>query len=201
MKKLEVHDLYRECSLDLFNFNTTDELQDFKETIGQERAIRSLDFGLSLDSTGFNIFILGEHGTGKMTTVRSFLYQKALGEPVPSDWCYVYNFTDPDSPLAIELEPGYAVIFQKDMDDFTKVLKQEIVKAFDSENYEREKSEIVKEFQNKRIDDKIPGNSQSSNELQVWPRNRGFEDKKGSFHSVESTEPFQTSHSKKPGKT
>jgi lon-related putative ATP-dependent protease len=150
MKKLEVHDLYRECSLDLFNFNTTDELQDFKETIGQERAIRSLDFGLSLDSTGFNIFILGEHGTGKMTTVRSFLYQKALGEPVPSDWCYVYNFADPDSPLAVELEPGYAVIFQKDMDETIKILRTEIPKVFESKEYEKQRNKIIDESQKRQ---------------------------------------------------
>ncbi len=150
MKKLEVHELYKECSPDIFHFNTTEELQDFKETIGQERAIRSLDFGLSLDSTGFNIFILGEHGTGKMTTVRSFLHQKALGEPVPSDWCYVYNFNDPDAPLAIELEPGQAILFQKDMDETIKILRTEIPKVFESKEYEKQRNKIIEESQRKQ---------------------------------------------------
>lgn len=150
MKKLEANELYKECNPALFHFNTTEELQDFKETIGQERAIRSLDFGLSLDSTGFNIFILGEHGTGKMTTVRSFLHQKALDEPVPSDWCYVYNFSDPDAPLAIELDPGHAVSFQKDMEETIKILKTEIPKIFESKEYEKQRSKIIDESQRRQ---------------------------------------------------
>src|SRR4030042_2041911 len=105
---LRFDELYKACDPELFPFNTTKDLADFKETIGQERAIQSLDFGLSLDSVGFNIFILGEHGTGKMTTVKSFLSKRALNEPTPADWCYVYNFKDPDDPIAVSLEPGGA---------------------------------------------------------------------------------------------
>ncbi len=133
----------------IFTFNTTNDLRDLKETIGQERALHSLDFGLSLDSTGFNIFILGEHGTGKMTTVRSFLSQKAMNEPVPKDWCYVYNFRDPDVPLAVSLDPGKAAVFQKDMDEVIKILRIEIPKVFDSKEYERQRNRIIEEAQQK----------------------------------------------------
>ena len=105
-EKLLFHQLYSLCDPDIFTFETTNDLPDFKETIGQERALNAIDFGLSLESNGFNIFVLGEHGTGKMTTVKSFLAQKAMKEPVPGDWCYVYNFKDPDIPLAISLGPG-----------------------------------------------------------------------------------------------
>ncbi|HBA53905.1 MAG TPA: hypothetical protein DCZ04_05460, partial [Syntrophorhabdus aromaticivorans] len=45
--------------------------------------MRALDFGLSMDSSGFNIFALGETGTGKMTTVMTALKEKASGEKVP----------------------------------------------------------------------------------------------------------------------
>ena len=133
--------LYRFCDPDIFTFNTTEDLPDFKETIGQERALHALDFGLSLESTGFNIFILGEHGTGKMTTVRSFLSQKAMNEPVPQDWCYVYNFKDSDVSVAISLDPGSAVIFQKDMEELIKILRAEIPKVFESKEYEKQKEQ------------------------------------------------------------
>jgi lon-related putative ATP-dependent protease len=149
LHKLSFDQLYKACDTSSFSFNTTDDLPDFKETIGQERAIQSLDFGLSLESTGFNIFILGEHGTGKMTTVKSFLSQKAMNEPVPADWCYVYNFNDPDAPIAISLEPGEASVFQKDMDDLIKILKVEISKVFESKEYEKQKSSIISESQQK----------------------------------------------------
>jgi len=144
--------LYRFCDPDIFTFNTTEDLPDFKETIGQERALHALDFGLSLESTGFNIFILGEHGTGKMTTVRSFLSQKAMNEPVPQDWGYVYNFKDSDVSVAISLDPGSAVIFQKDMEELIKTLKAEIPKVFESKEYEKQKNKIIEEPQKQQKD-------------------------------------------------
>jgi lon-related putative ATP-dependent protease len=147
MKKLEFDELYNACNPDIFAFNTTNDLIEFKETIGQERALHALDFGLSLESTGFNIYILGEHGTGKMTTVKSFLAQKALSEPVPEDWCYVYNFKDSDAPLAISMKPGDAAVFQKDMDETIKILKVEISKIFESKEYEKQRNRILEESQ------------------------------------------------------
>jgi lon-related putative ATP-dependent protease len=142
--------LYRFCAPDIFTFTTTDDLPDVKETIGQERALHALDFGLGLDSTGFNIFILGEHGTGKMTTVKSFLSRRAMNEPVPQDWCYVYNFKDPDAPIVISMNPGDAVVFQKNMEELIKILKVEIPKVFESKEYEKQKNKIIDESQKKQ---------------------------------------------------
>ncbi|OGW37474.1 MAG: ATP-dependent protease [Nitrospirae bacterium RBG_13_39_12] len=142
-KGLSFNELYRFCDPEIFTFKTTDDLPESKETIGQERALHALDFGLSLESSGFNIFILGEHGTGKMTTVKSFLSRKAMTEPVPKDWCYVYNFKDPDVPVAIFLNPGDAVNFQKDMEELINILRVEIPKVFESKEYEKQKNKIL----------------------------------------------------------
>ena len=148
--KLSIEELYRFCDPHIFTFNTTDDLREGKETIGQKRALHALDFGLSLQSTGFNIFILGELGTGKMTTVKSFLSKRAMQEPVPKDWCYVFNFKDPDVPVAVSLEPGEAIVFQKDMDELIKILKVEIPKVFESKEYEKQKSKILEGAQAKQ---------------------------------------------------
>jgi len=145
--KLSADQAYKACDPDVFTFSTTDDLPAFAGTIGQEKALNALDFGLSLESTGFNIFLLGESGTGKMTTIRSILVGRAITEPVPKDWCYVYNFKDPDNPLAISLEPGMAVAFQKDMEELIKILRVEIPKAFESKEYEKQKNKIVEEAQ------------------------------------------------------
>lgn len=150
VEKLKFDQLYKFCDPEIFKFKTTDELPDIKYTIGQERALHAIDFGLSLDSSGFNIFILGEHGTGKMTTVKSFLAQKAMSEPVPSDWCYLYNFKDPDSPVAISMKPGDAIIFQKSMDEMIKILRTEIPKVFESKEYEKQKNKIIEASQQKQ---------------------------------------------------
>jgi lon-related putative ATP-dependent protease len=149
-KPLSSEELYSCCDPALFSFTTTDELPELEETIGQSRALNAIDFGLNLDSKGFNIFILGENGTGKSTTIKSILQKKAAGEPVPSDWCYVYNFKDPDIPLAISMEPGRASVFHKDMEELIKILRVEIPKIFESKEYEKQKNKILEEFQQKQ---------------------------------------------------
>jgi lon-related putative ATP-dependent protease len=150
--KLSIEELYKSCDPGIFTFHTTDDLPMFYGTIGQERALDALDFGLSLESTGFNIFLLGENGTGRITTIKSILMQKAGNEPVPPDWCYVYNFKDPDAPIAISLEPGEALVFQKDMEELIKTLKVEIPKVFDSKEYEKQKNKLTEDAQKKQRD-------------------------------------------------
>ncbi|MBI4691375.1 MAG: AAA family ATPase [Nitrospirae bacterium] len=150
--KLSIDELYKCCDLNILKFNTTDDLPSFEGTIGQERALNALDFGISLENSGFNIFILGENGTGKMSTIKSILAKRSLNEPVPTDWCYVYNFKDPDVPIAVSLEPGRAVTFQKDMDELVKILRVEIPKVFESKEYDKQKNLILEEFQKKQKD-------------------------------------------------
>ena len=152
IKKLGVDELYRCCDEKVLGFKTTDEIPLLEGTIGQERALNAIDFGLSLDSSGFNIFLLGENGTGRMSTIKAIVEKQSLTRPVPSDWCYVYNFRDPDAPTAISLEPGQAVIFQKDMDELVKILKVEIPKVFESKEYERQKNKIMEDFQKRQRD-------------------------------------------------
>lgn len=149
---LNFQEIYSSCDPEIFSFTTTDELPDGKETIGQERALNSLDFGLGLVSTGFNIFVLGAYGTGKLTTVKSFLSRKAMKEPVPQDWCYVYNFSDPDASVAISMNPGEAVVFQKNMEELIKILRAEIPKVFESKEYEKQRNKIIEESQKKQKD-------------------------------------------------
>ncbi len=146
-KPLGSEELYSCCEPALFTFETTDDLPELKETIGQERALSAIDFGLTLDSKGYNIYILGQNGTGRATSIKSILTKKAASEPVPSDWCYVYNFENPDIPLAISMSPGQAMVFQKDMEELIKILKVEIPKVFESKEYEKQKNKILEEFQ------------------------------------------------------
>lgn len=148
--KLTPDELYKRCDPGLFEFETTTDIKPLDGTIGQERAMKALDFGLTLESKGFNIFTLGESGTGKMTSIRSLLRRQAEKEPVPSDWCYVYNFKDPDATRAVSLKPGLALVFQKDMDELVKMLKSDIPKVFESKEYDRQKSRIMEEFQKRQ---------------------------------------------------
>ena len=169
--KLGPEDLRKLCDPDQFNFATTDDVVAQGGTIGQEKALKSLDFGLEIGSKGFNIFALGETGTGKRTTVSAMLKDKAAGEKVPSDWCYVYNFKDPDVPLAVSMEPGKGRILRKDMDDLIKALRTDIPKAFESKEYEKQKNQIVEEFQTKQ--------NELFSKLEEEAKQRGFSIKRG----------------------
>lgn len=137
------------CNPEEFEFNTTEELPPLEETISQERALRAIEFGLGLDSHGFNLYLLGESGTGKTTTIKNILKERASKENVPDDWCYVYNFKDPDRPHAISLSPSRGIILQKDMDELVKILRTEIPKIFEAKEYERHKNQILEEYQEK----------------------------------------------------
>jgi septin family protein len=150
LKKVTNDELYRCCDSSEFTFKTTDDITPLKETIGQERALRSLDFGLGIDSHGFNIYILGESGTGKMTTIKAILEEKAKNEPVPNDLCYVYNFDNPDAPQVLSMPSGMGMTFHKDMEELVTALRQEIPKMFESKEYEKLRVKIFEDFQKKQ---------------------------------------------------
>ena len=145
-------ELYKCCDVVPVNFGATGKLGELIGTIGQEKALDALDFGLTLNSEGFNIFAMGEDGTGKMRTVKTLLIERASHEKIPPDWCYVYNFKNPDFPLAISLEPGRGMLFQNDMSELIKVLRDEIPKSFDSKEYGKQRGRIIEEFQQKQKD-------------------------------------------------
>lgn len=154
------------CDPDQFNFETTDELPDLQKIIGQERAVRAIDFGVEIPSYGFNIYAMGAAGTGKTTTVQTFLQRRADQEPVPDDWCLVNNFVDPKRPRAIQLQTGYGNQLRDDMAEFLLDLQRNIPSAFDSEDYQQRAEAIVQEMEGAR--------NQSLKELDAEVSRRGF---------------------------
>src|SRR5215207_754172 len=82
-------------------FETTEELKPLAQEIGQDRAVSALAFGLEMESPGFNLFVAGTPGTARMAASRRNVERIAADRPPPGDWCYVYNFEDPDRPWAI----------------------------------------------------------------------------------------------------
>lgn len=150
LRKLSPDELYKCCDPKVLDFNTTLDIRPLEGTMGQDRAMHALDFGLNFENSGFNIFVLGDSGTGKRTTIKTLLTELAAKKPVPSDWCYVYNFKDPDMPRAIAMEPGKVQEFQKDMDELIKNLRAEIPKVFESKEYEKQRNNIMEDFQKKQ---------------------------------------------------
>jgi len=134
----------------VFSFKSTAELQPLDRVIGQERAVRAIDFGVDMPSYGYNIFAVGLPGSGRTTAVRQFLGRRARQRPVPPDWCYVYNFGDPRRPRAVSLPAGRGIELRDRMDELVRQLQLEIPRAFEGEYFEQRRREIMLDLQQKQ---------------------------------------------------
>ena len=104
-RTLNPEELRKPCDPKRFRFVTTSEVASLTRIVGQARALDAIDFGLGMRSLGFNIYVLGESGTGKTSAIRSFVSEKAKSDPVPPDRAYVFNFQEPEEPIALSLAP------------------------------------------------------------------------------------------------
>src|SRR4026207_2034607 len=132
------------CDLSYLPFTCTAEMTPLEDFIGQDRAIRAIQFGLGVNKPGFNIFVTGLTGTGKTSIVKAFL-KKAMAEraPIdanaesPADWCYVYNFTDADRPQIIKMRRGWGRVLKADMEQLFQYLQREGRRVFEGDEFAR----------------------------------------------------------------
>ncbi|NNL16104.1 MAG: AAA family ATPase [Flavobacteriaceae bacterium] len=123
-----------------------------KPLIGQERALKALEFGTGNKSNGFNIYVSGYPGSGKLKAIKYFLEKRANLEPSPGDWCYVNNFNDPYYPKKLKLPQGGAVIFKNEINIFIEEARDALIKAFESKEYADRKEELITKFHQKEIE-------------------------------------------------
>ncbi|MBM7614249.1 Lon protease family protein [Alkaliphilus hydrothermalis] len=145
--RLEPDALTSPCKLDFMDFQATDTLEPLNEIIGQERAVEALSFGLRMKKKGYNIFVAGLSGTGRSSYSYSITKKLAEEQEVPDDWVYVYNFKNPDKPKALSMEAGLGAQFKKDMEDLINDLQREISNIFEGSEYEAEKNQLYRSFQ------------------------------------------------------
>ena len=138
--------LRRRCDPALFDFETTAELQDLNQVIGQDRAIEAITFGIRVRRGGYNLFAAGPTGSGKHYVARRFLKQQAVDEPAPDDWCYVHNTADPHRPRALRLPPGKGRPLRDDMARAVEELKSLIPTALQSDAYRTSRRSIESRF-------------------------------------------------------
>ncbi len=153
MKKrneLSYKELKMICNPDLFNFETTDELNNMTSGIGQERGIKALQFGVNVDIKGYNLYLEGPTGVGKTVYAKNYLDEISKKKKTPNDWVYVYNFDDPNEPVAISLSAGQGKEFQETMDSFIKDIQVDIKNTFNNDDFEKEKALIKSEYEEKR---------------------------------------------------
>ena len=142
--------LCRRCDPMQFPFETTVEVEELTEIIGQARAVEAVRFGIGIRREGYNLFALGPTGTGKRSLVQRFLTQRASAEPTPSDWCYVNNFAQPHKPRALRLPPGWGVRLRRDMERLVEELRASLSAAFESDQYRTRRQEIEESFKERQ---------------------------------------------------
>ena len=143
---LEASELRHAVNPATLGFKTTDELLPVTGLIGQERALKAIQFGSDIKSHDFNVFVLGPPASGKSTAVRAHLGPKAAQAPPPPDWAYVYNFENPNRPKALKLPHGRAKALAKGMIEALDELRGVLPARFEGEDYQVRRRAIDEQF-------------------------------------------------------
>lgn len=158
--------LNNRCDPRQFAFSTTAELAPLDNIIGQDRAVAAVRFGIGIRKEGYNLFAIGPSGTGKHSTVRRFITERAASEPTPNDLCYVHNFKEPHKARAVVLPPGKGVTFRKDMENLLGLLKVAVPATFESDDYRNRRLAIEEELKSKQ--------EKAFDELQTEAKGKGI---------------------------
>ena len=131
----------------MLNFNNTSEIEPLEGILGQERAIEAMEKGLKINNPAYNIYLSGDSGTGKTTYAINALSKYAAKKRNHKDWCYVYNFENNREPLIIDLDKGLGKVFKKDIEKLIETLLDELKDAFESEDFEIGKKQLIEEYE------------------------------------------------------
>lgn len=154
--EISYNELVDDRYIDSISLRTTEDIEGSDALVGQERAERAMEFGISINMKGYNIYISGDNGTGKYYYARKSLERAALNQKVPDDLFYVYNFKNEYEPIVINIRPGMGRVFQHDMEYTVNEIVDRIPITFTSEEYERRKNDILEEYhdnKNKLMDE------------------------------------------------
>lgn len=129
----------------ILGFSDTSELlNQMVPWIGQERAQTAAYFGLGMAQADYNLFVLGEVGSGRSSLLEEAMRSVAAGQPTPPDLCYLHNFEVPERPLALYLPAGWGRKFRLGMARLVKTLLTEIPRQLDGPDFTIEREQLVK---------------------------------------------------------
>ena len=132
--------------------SSTRRIKASNNFLGQNRARASVEAGINLPYSGYNIFAVGTAGLGKRTMIKRLLEQHAKSLATPSDWVYVNNFENARQPLALEFTAGQGVKFQKSMHDVWLSILQQLERRFSAETYHKQTESVRQQISLKQQD-------------------------------------------------
>ncbi|RMF79590.1 MAG: ATP-dependent protease [Chloroflexi bacterium] len=148
--ELQPAQLSRTCPPERFEFSDTSQIQASRTIYGQPRGVRAIEFGLRINSHGYNIYVLGPTDSDRVRTIKQFISDRAARAAPADDWCYVYNFDNPRQPRVLRLPAGQGNDFKAGMNRLVEVIKTEIVTEFDNDMYRAARNKIVNQFDDQR---------------------------------------------------
>ncbi len=130
-------------------FKTLNDIEPLSGILGQERAVEAIQFGVAMQRPGYNIFAMGDSGTGRSSYVLNYLKSEAKRREAPNEWAYINNFTESHRPKALEFEPSKASEFDKDIRALIDGLMTTFPAAFENPSYQQQKGVIDRAFNDK----------------------------------------------------
>jgi lon-related putative ATP-dependent protease len=149
-RELKVAELYWRCSSKYLNLKAAGELPEGHRIVGQDRALKALKLGMEMKRRGYNIFVTGSSGTGRLTTIKQFIADAQDQKVVLRDRCYVHNFNDSDQPVLLTLEVGKGLTLRDEMDGLIEELRKNIPAAFERKRFKDERKRMMELFQQRQ---------------------------------------------------
>ena len=115
--------------------------------VGQDRAEKAARFGLAMQQADYNLFVLGEVGSGRSSMLLQLMQAIAVTRPVPPDLCYLHNFDAPEHPRALRMPASQGRQLRQLMATLTRTLESEIPLCLGSEDCKAESGRIVSAYQ------------------------------------------------------
>ncbi|MGB2881228.1 MAG: AAA family ATPase [Rhodoferax sp.] len=135
--------LHLHITTDSLGFADTSELlHKTLPWVGQERAEEAAHFGLGMEQPDYNLFVLGEVGSGRSSLLLQSMQAVAATRPVPPDLCYLHNFDAPEHPRALRMPPGQGRQLRQLMAALTRTVQTEIPLRLSSADFKAESARI-----------------------------------------------------------
>lgn len=145
--EVPVSKLRWQCDPESLGFHTTDELPPLEGIIGQERAQKALTLGVEIARAGYNIYVSGATGTGKLTAVQRLLSTRQGNGTLPPDLCYVFHFKNPERPRLLVLPAGQGKGLKKALEGLLADLKREVPRVLASASLQQRKKACLQQAQ------------------------------------------------------
>lgn len=163
---LPVSALKANIDLSYLNIESTADLEGESSFLGQPRAKESLEFGIAMKGTGYNVYVMGDVGTGRQSLVSKYVKELADAQSAPNEWAFIYNFETPREPHALELPAGRGEAFKAQIHQLVNELMDTFPAAFENPTYQRKRTLIDRDF-NQRYDAAVKIVERFANEKEV----------------------------------